>query len=55
MTSRIPSNVETAEEILDELLNRYPDHDMFRFNSALSKSLLKKYDEALLQTKKLAK
>lgn len=49
MTTRITNNVKTAEDILVNLIDRYPEQQFIRFNLALALSLLQKGNEAVTQ------
>ena len=53
MNSRISNNIETAENIFSDLLTRYPEDAVYRFNLALTLSLLKKGDDAIKQMRKV--
>jgi len=52
LNSRVPNNVRSAEQIYDRFLDRYPVHHTLWFNRALTRSLLKKYDQALSDLKR---
>lgn len=53
MTSRMPNNVQVAEEILSGLVARYPEIAVAHFNLSLVKSLLAKDDEAAQEMKRV--
>lgn len=53
MTSRLSKNAKVAEELLSNLVNRYPEYAHIRFNFALALSLLEKDDEAAQEMAKV--
>lgn len=47
ITPRLPDTVKEGEKILDELLIRYPEDSVVRFNRALALSLLERDEDAV--------
>jgi tetratricopeptide (TPR) repeat protein len=52
LNSRVPDNVRSAEQIYDRFLDRYPTWGVLWWNRALTRSQLKKYDQALSDLKR---
>ncbi|OIQ84475.1 hypothetical protein GALL_336980 [mine drainage metagenome] len=53
MTSRLSKNVKAAEELLSNLVARYPEYVHIRFNLALALSLLERDDDAAQEMTKV--
>ncbi|SOD19544.1 tetratricopeptide repeat protein [Nitrosomonas ureae] len=47
MNSRIPSNMKNAENIFADLVERFPENSIFRFNLGLVKISLENYEDGL--------